>query len=142
MDAAIQVTPPEDAALITQSLEIAAARGGDLNHAIYARLFAAFPDTQPLFALDRDASVRGAMLAHVFDTIFDFIGERRYAHRFIGAEIVTHDGYGVAPDAFAAFFAIVRDEVRDQCGADWSAAMESTWARLLGELGAYTAAPG
>lgn len=127
---------------IERSLEIAAAKGGDLNGAIYARLFAAFPETEPLFMLDRDASVRGAMLAHVFETIFDFIGERRYAHRFIGAEIVTHDGYGVAPDAFAAFFAIVRDEVRDQCGGDWDAGMESTWERLLGELGAYTAAPG
>ncbi len=126
---------------IEQSLEIAAANGGDLNTAIYKRLFAAFPETEPLFALDRDASVRGAMLAHVFETIFDFIGERRYAHRFIGAEIVTHDGYGVASDAFAAFFTIVRDEIRAQCGSAWSGAMEEAWERLLAALSAYSAAP-
>ena len=126
---------------IEQSLEIAAAKGGDLNTSIYERLFNAYPETKPLFALDRDASVRGAMLAHVFETIFDFIGERRYAHRFIGAEIVTHDGYGVAPDAFAAFFTIVRDEVRVQCGAAWSDEMETAWTRLLTDLSAYTAAP-
>lgn len=123
--------------LIVESLEIAAARGGDLTGAVYARLFAAFPETEALFVLDRDGQVRGAMLTHVFETIFDFIGERRYAHRFIAAEIVTHAGYNVAPDAFAAFFPLVRDEVRAACGADWSAAMETTWARLLGDLSQY-----
>jgi len=129
------------AAEIERSLEIAAARGGDLTGAIYARLFAQFPETEALFVLDRDGQVRGAMLSHVFETIFDFIGERRYAHRFIGAEIVTHDGYGVDPAAFAAFFGIVRDEVEAACGPDWSAAMAEAWRRLLIELEAHVAGP-
>ncbi|MEZ5958184.1 MAG: globin [Hyphomonadaceae bacterium] len=126
---------------IEGSLEIAALRGGDLTGAIYARLFAEFPQTEALFALDRDGQVRGAMLAHVFETILDFIGERRYAHRFIGAEIVTHDGYGVDPVAFAAFFGVVRDEVRSACGAEWTDTMEEAWRRLLTELSAYTTRP-
>ena len=129
------------AAEIEHSLEIAAARGGDLTGAIYARLFAQFPETEALFLMDRGGQVRGAMLSHVFDTIFDFIGERRYAHRFIGAEIVTHDGYGVDPVAFEAFFGIVRDEVRSACGPDWSAAMAEAWRRLLIELETYVASP-
>lgn len=129
------------AAEIERSLEIAAARGGDLTGAIYARLFAQFPETEALFVLDRDGQVRGAMLAHVFETLFDFIGERRYAHRFIGAEIVTHDGYGVDPAAFAAFFGIVRDAVEAVCGPDWSAAMAEAWRRLLFELEAHVASP-
>lgn len=125
---------------IERSLEIAAARD-ELTRAIYARLFAAFPETEPLFALDRDGQVRGNMLSHVFETIFDFIGERRYAHRFVGAEVVTHEGYGVDPTAFAAFFHLVRDEVRDACGADWSAAMETAWRQLLSELCACVSQP-
>lgn len=129
------------AAEIERSLEIAAARGGDLTGAIYARLFAQFPETEALFVLDRDGQVRGAMLSHVFETIFDFIGERRYAHRFIGAEIVTHDGYGVDPAAFAAFFGIVRDAVEAVCGPDWSTAMAEAWRRLLFELEAHVASP-
>jgi hemoglobin-like flavoprotein len=127
------------ASAIEQSLGIAAARGGDLTDAIYARLFSEFPETEPLFALDRGGQVRGSMLSHVFDTIFDFIGERRYAHRFIGAEIVTHDGYGVAPNAFAAFFRIVRDEVQAACGTEWNEAMGSAWEALLTELSGYVA---
>lgn len=125
------------AAEIERSLEIAAARGGDLTNAIYTRLFTQFPETQALFALDRDGQVRGSMLTHVFETIFDFVGERRYAHRFVGAEIVTHDGYGVRPDAFAAFFGIVRDEVRAACGQDWTPAMSAAWEALLTDLGQY-----
>ena len=122
---------------IVASLETAAANAGDLTAAVYARLFAQFPETEPLFVLDRDGQVRGAMLAHVFETILDFIGERRYAHRFIAAEIVTHEGYDVPPEAFAAFFGIVRDEVRAACSDDWTPAMEAAWRRLLAELDSY-----
>ena len=129
------------AAEIEQSLGIAATRRDDLTSAIYARLFAAFPETESLFVLDRNGQVRGAMLTHVFETLFDFIGERRYAHRFIACEIVTHEGYNVPPDAFAAFFGLVRDEVRDACGPEWSGAMEDAWRRLLAELGAYVFHP-
>lgn len=134
-------TSADDAALVALSLERAAERGGDLTGAVYARLFAAYPETEALFVLDRDGQVRGAMLAHVFETIFDFIGERRYAHRFVGAEIVTHNGYGVAPDAFAAFFQLLRDEVRAACGSDWTLGMDSAWERLLAGLSHYVVAP-
>ncbi|MEZ5961070.1 MAG: globin [Hyphomonadaceae bacterium] len=140
MDAEVQVSF-EGATEIEQSLEIAAAHSGDLTAAIYARLFAEYPETEALFVMDRDGQVRGAMLAHVFETIFDFIGERRYAHRFIGAEILTHDGYGVDPAAFAAFFGVVRDEVRSACGSAWTDTMDDAWRRLLSDLGAYTACP-
>lgn len=140
MDAEAQVTFG-GAAEIERSLEIAAARGGDLTDAIYAQLFAQFPETQALFALDRNGQVRGAMLSHVFDTIFDFIGDRRYAHRFIACEIVTHEGYDVPPDAFAAFFAIVRDQVEAACGAGWTSDMSNAWHALLADLARYVTAP-
>ena len=125
---------------IERSLEVAAERGGDLSQAIYARLYKAFPETEPLFALDRDGGVRGAMMAHVFETIFDFIGERRYAHKFIQCEIVTHEGYGVPREAFAAFFAIVGDEVRDACAEEWTDAMAHAWKSLLKDLSRYVTA--
>ena len=134
-------TSAEDAALVTLSLESAGQRAGDLTGDVYARLFAAYPETEGLFVLDRDGQVRGAMLSHVFETIFDFIGERRYAHRFVSAEIVTHNGYGVTPEAFAAFFQLLRDEVRTACASDWTSGMESAWERLLADLSDYVASP-
>lgn len=127
----------DGAETIVSSLEIAAANAGDLTPAVYQRLFTDFPDTEALFVLDRDGQVRGSMLTHVFETIFDFIGERRYAHRFIASEIVTHEGYNVPPDAFAAFFGFVRDEIRIACGPAWTSEMDTAWERLLIELRGY-----
>lgn len=131
----------EGAAEIEQSLEIAATRAVDLTAAIYERLFAYFPETKPLFVMDRDGAVRGNMLSHAFTTILDFIGERRYAHNFISSEIVTHLGYEVPPEAFASFFTVMRDEIRAACGGAWSPGMEDAWAHLLGELERYVARP-
>lgn len=126
---------------ILASLEIAAERKGDLTNDVYARLFAHFPETEPLFIMDRDGAVRGAMLSHAFDTILDFVGERRYAHRFIASELITHDGYNVPLDAFAAFFGIVAREIEAACGSQWTPAMDDAWRRLLGELEQYVAHP-
>lgn len=129
------------AAEIERSLEIAAARAGDLTTAIYERLFTYFPETKPLFVMDRDGAVRGNMLSHAFATILDFIGERRYAHNFIASEIVTHIGYEVPPEDFANFFTVMRDEIRAACGPLWSLEMEHAWQLLLIDLERYVARP-
>lgn len=126
---------------IIASLERAAERAGDLTADIYARLFRDFPETEPLFIMDRDGAVRGNMLSHAFNTILDFIGERRYAHNFISSEIITHLGYDVPPEAFASFFTVMRDELRTACGPDWSPAMEEAWQRLLLDLERFVARP-
>lgn len=126
---------------IVASLEIAGENAGDLTGDVYKRLFEYFPETKALFIMDRGGAVRGNMLAHAFSTILDFVGERRYAHNFIGAEIVTHVSYEVAPEAFASFFVVMRDEIRAACGAQWTPAMEDAWARLLVELERYVARP-
>ncbi len=126
---------------ITASLETAAEQAGDLTPNVYKRLFANFPETEALFVMDRNGAVRGNMLSHAFDTILDFIGERRYAHNFIASEIVTHVSYDVQPDAFAAFFIVMRDEIRAACGPQWSPDMEDAWQRLLSDLERYVARP-
>jgi len=143
---AAQLDPPlqmsfEGAEHITASLEIATERAGDLTADIYKRLFADFPEIAPLFIMDRDGAVRGSMLSHAFNTILDFIGERRYAHNFIASEIVTHIAYDVPPDAFASFFIVMRDELRAACGLQWSPEMEDAWQRLLHDLERYVARP-
>jgi hemoglobin-like flavoprotein len=135
------MTSAHDAALITESLEIAAERGGDITAAVYARLFARQPEMQALFVLDTDGAVRGEMLARVFDAILDFIGERRYAHRLIQAEVVTHEGYAVPREVFAGFFATVAETVSDACGSAFTAAMDAAWRRLLADLDYYVANP-
>ncbi len=126
---------------ITASLEIAAANSGDLTAGVYARLFAQFPDTEATFIMDRGGQVRGSMLTHLFDTIFDVIGERRYAHNFIASEIVNHLSYEVSPEAFVSFFTVIRDEICAARGPHWSPDMDEAWARLRLDLEATSRAP-
>lgn len=127
----------EDAALITQSLEIASERGGDLTSAVYARLFRERPDLEALFVMDTDGAVRGEMLSRVFDAILDFIGERAYAHNLIHAEAANHDGYNVPRETFTLFFSTVADTVRTACGDAWSVDIDRAWSRLLEEIDLY-----
>ena len=84
---------------ITFALERAGEVGGDITPLVYARLFAAHPEMEALFVRDTDGSVRGEMLMRVFEAILDFIDRRAYAALMIQCEVVTHEGYGVPPEA-------------------------------------------
>ncbi len=126
-----------DADLIVLSLERVGEVGGDITPLVYARLFAEHPDMEALFARDRDGSVKGEMLARVFDAILDFIDRRAYAARMIQCEVVTHEGYGVPPEVFGLFFATVGATVAEVLDAEWTAAMAGAWTRLLADLDWY-----
>jgi hemoglobin-like flavoprotein len=121
---------------IEASLELAAERAGDITPLVYDRLFAGWPEMEALFVRDTDGAVRGQMLAQVFEALLDFSGRRYFSLGLIQTEIVNHEGLGVPPDVFARFFAVVRDTVREACGADWTAGMEAAWSRTLAEADA------
>jgi hemoglobin-like flavoprotein len=130
-----------DASLIERTLEIAAERGADLTPQIYARLFAAHPDMEALFVRDTNGSVRGEMLARVFEMILDFIDRRAYAAQMIQCEVVTHEGYGVPPEVFGLFFGVVRDTLRDVAGPDWTPDTDSAWRSMLDQMGWFATHP-
>ena len=72
-----------DSDLITRTLELAGERGGDITPRVYARLFSDYPEMEALFVRDRDGSVRGEMLARVFEALLDFVDRRAYAAQMI-----------------------------------------------------------
>ena len=123
-----------DAAIIEASLVHAADRGGDLTAAVYARLFATRPDLAPLFGADASNAVKGEMLAQVFDTILDFIGDRVFAVSMLRAHCTSHDGYGVPADVFFGFFPIVAATVAEVLGNQWTGPIADAWAALLDAL--------
>lgn len=120
--------------VIERSLEIAGGRGEDLTFRVYLRLFAAHPEMEALFIRDTNGSVRGEMLARVFELILDFIDRRAYATRMIQCEVITHEGYGVPPDVFGIFFSTVADALKESLGADWTADMDTAWRDLVGKM--------
>jgi hemoglobin-like flavoprotein len=129
------------AALIEQTLELAAERCPDLTPLVYERLFAREPQMLALFWRDTNGAIKGEMLARVFEAILDFVGARLYAHHLIQCEVVTHAGYDVPPDVFRTFFPVVAETLRELVGEDWTAEMEQAWQGLLADLDFYVQHP-
>jgi hemoglobin-like flavoprotein len=124
------------------SFELAASRCADLTPLVYRRLFEEHPDTQAMFRSDGGDLVMGSMLALTIEAILDFAGERHGHFRLIACEVASHDGYGTPRELFIAFFAVIRDALRDLLGNEWSTEIAQAWERLLVELDAFTAATG
>ena len=128
--------------LIAQSLDLVAERHGDPGPQIYARLFAAFLETEALFVRDTTGAVRGEMLAVTFQCLLDVTGSGAYAANLIRAERVNHEGVGVPPAAFIRFFPIVMETCRELLGEAWTPEINAAWADLLAELDAVIASAG
>jgi len=125
---------------VVASLELAAELGGDLTPLVYARLFAEQPETEGLFWRDKSDQIRGEMLAKVFETILDFVGERQFAEHLIRASLVVHTEYGVAEDVFPTFFGVVMRTARQVLGEAWDSDIDAAWGRMLTDLDRVVAA--
>ncbi|TQF29649.1 globin [Bradyrhizobium sp. UNPA324] len=122
------------------SFELAASRCPDLTPLVYRRLFDEHPETEAMFRSDGRDLVKGSMLALTIEAILDFACQRRGHFRLIACEVASHDGYGTPRELFVAFFAIIRDALRDLLGDEWSIEIAQAWDRLLADIDAFTGA--
>lgn len=127
-------------ALIEESLERLAEAAGDPTQAVYARLFALYPETEALFVRDTDGAIRGEMLAKTLECVLDLAGPNAYASNFIACEIVNHQGVGVPREIFARFYEVMAETFADLAGPEWSAAYGDAWASLVARIETVTAA--
>jgi hemoglobin-like flavoprotein len=126
---------------IESSFELAASRCADLTPLVYQRLFEQHPETQTMFRSQGSELVMGSMLALTIEAILDFAGERQGHFRLIAYEVASHDGYGTPRELFIAFFAVIRDTLRDLLGDEWSPEIAQAWDQLLVEIGAFATIP-
>lgn len=124
-------------AALTASLALVADRAGDPTDAVYASLFARFPEIEPLFVGDASGQARGQMLAMALETLADLAGGRAWAANMIRAERVNHDQLGVPDAIFSDFFTVVRDVFRDLAGEGWTAEMEAAWVEAISLAAAH-----
>jgi hemoglobin-like flavoprotein len=127
--------------LIIESLDLAAERVEDMSPLVYARLFAAHPNMQPLFWRDTNNAVKGEMLAQAISAILDLVGPRRYGAVLLQCEVITHAGYDVPPDVFAVFFHVFRATLEDVVAEAWTPEMGEAWDDLLAEISNCIAHP-
>ncbi len=125
---------------IEVSFELAAARCADLTPLVYQRLFDEHPETRTMFRADGGDLVRGSMLALTIEAILDFAGERHGHFRLIACEVASHDGYGTPRELFVAFFAVIRDTLRDLLADEWSIETARAWDQLLVDIDAFAGA--
>ena len=119
---------------IENSFELAASRCADLTPLVYQRLFNEHAETRAMFRSQGSELVMGSMLALTIEAILDFAGPRNGHFRMIACEVVSHDAYGTPRELFIAFFAVIRDTLRDLLGDEWSAEMAQAWDQLLVEI--------
>ncbi|WP_354118040.1 globin [Bradyrhizobium sp. LA6.12] len=126
---------------IENSFDLAASRCADLTPLVYQRLFEQHPETQTMFRSQGSELVMGSMLALTIEAILDFAGERRRHFRLIACEVASHDGYGTPRELFIAFFAVIRDALRDLLGDEWSPEIAQAWDQLLVAIDAFATIP-
>lgn len=119
---------------IVTSLEYLAARLEDPQAQIYQYLYRQHPEVRPLFVLDTDGGVRGAMLQTTIETILDYAAQNRLDHVSLSAWRSHHVAYEFDPELFTRFFVIIRDCVKDTLGHQWTAAMDLAWLDLLRQV--------
>lgn len=124
----------DDAEIIRQTLELVAEHVGDPTPHVFHRLFRDNPDLEALFVRDAGGQVRGQMLQVTLESLLDFLGDRTYGANLVQIERVNHEGLGVEPAIFDTFYLTVIAAFRDILGADWTAAMETAWTRVVQEL--------
>lgn len=117
----------ELAATFQASLELVADRAGDPSDAVYAELFARYPDMELLFVGDRTGQARGQMLTMALETLGDLAAGRAWAVNMLKAERVNHDQLGVPDVIFERFFEVVHDVFRRLGGDGWTGEMETAW---------------
>ena len=127
----------EAADVVEQSLELLADRAGDPMEAVYARLYAEFPETEERFWRDVTGAIKAEMLTMVFSCLTDPGGP--YQLNLVRAERVNHDGFGTANDVFNRFFWIVMETCRELLGTSWTPAFEAAWTRRIDDVLAATA---
>ena len=120
-------------AALTESLDLVAARCSDPAPQVYARLFAARPDLEPLFVRDRSGIIRGQMLQVAVEGLLDLAGDGHYAAGLLQTERVNHEGLGVPHDAFDSFYSVMLATFRDIAGEGWTAEMEAAWNGAIAE---------
>jgi len=125
---------------IELSFERAATRCADLTPLVYQRLFDAHPEAKAMFRSQGSELVKGSMLALTIEAILDFAGERRGHFRLIACELASHDAYGTSRQLFIAFFAVIRDTLRDLLGDEWSVEIAQGWEELLTDIDAVAGA--
>ena len=119
---------------VVASLERLAELDIDPTRAVYARLFARYPEMEALFIRDQRYLVRGQMVQMVMENLLDYATDRTFGLPMIQAERVNHVTLGVPNAVFGIFFGVIQETIAELLGDDWTPAMAAAWGAMLARL--------
>ena len=122
---------------IDQSIERLVELAGDPQKEIYSLMYSRYPDLECLFVLDKDNSVRGAMLQTALEFVLAYSEKGVINKGDLASWRSHHLEYGVEEDIFGVFFELIRDCVRNKLGSEWTEQMASRWQEFLQEVAAF-----
>ncbi len=122
---------------IDQSIERLVELADDPQKEIYSLMYSRYPDLERLFVLDKDNSVRGAMLQTALEFVLAYSEKGVINKGDLASWRSHHLEYGVEEDIFGVFFELIRDCVRDKLGSEWTEQMASRWQEFLQEVAAF-----
>jgi nitric oxide dioxygenase len=120
---------------LESSFDAVAPRGDELMDIFYARLFAAAPAVEPLFAsadMRRQKNMLLAALVLVRNSLRD-LDAIVPALRELGAR---HVAYGAQPEHYPVVGRVLIDAMAEVAGGDWRPEYERAWAEAFGVLAA------
>ncbi|MDP1875005.1 globin [Phenylobacterium sp.] len=123
-----------DSQALLDSLDLVADRSEDPAPLVYERLFARYPETEPLFMGDTRGAARGQMLRQAIETLLDYLGPNAFAANFLRAELRNHDDIGVPGEIFPRFYQAMAEAFADILGEDWTPAMQGAWNDLTAQV--------
>jgi hemoglobin-like flavoprotein len=118
---------------LEESFDAVAPRGRELMDIFYARLFAAAPAVEPLFAgadMRRQKSMLLAALGLVRKSLRD-LDALVPALRQLGAR---HVAYGAQPEHYPVVGRVLIDAMAEVAGSAWRPEYEQAWAEAFGVL--------
>ena len=122
-----------NAALLTESIEIAVEREPVITKRFYEILFERYPSVRPLFG--RNAPERQQqMLQDTIVAALDHLNDGEWLEQTLGALGAKHVSYGVTDDMYPAVGECLVAALSELCGDRWTAEHEASWVAAYGAL--------
>ena len=121
--------PEDETEAIVESLEVCAARVGDIVPPVFERFFERDDSARELME-HSDQHMQGRMFESVLEL---FMSDEHFGRgKYLDWELRNHlEAYAATPAMYRAFFDAVLDVVRDALGSDWSARYDHAWQRRI-----------
>jgi len=111
------------------SLDLLRARGGEVVHRFYAKLFEQFPGVRAMFPADMVALER--KFIDTLIAVVELIGEPDRVRPRLEELGKRHATYGAQPEHYPLVCDALIETIREASGEAWSAQLETEWSQAL-----------